>query len=465
MKRNRSLLFLLSFSLLAGLLGGCAGGSASGGDEAESVIRNARNGVVRVLAVDYSNGRIVSGGTGTAFGVGTAGEDADTFLTNWHVVTSDNVVCDEVYLVLDSDAVWIEYQMDVATGETAWTGFGFEENAGAMVVRCEVVYATTDLGGYPDYAILRTAKPVPGVKALPLLSTETAKVMNTVYAIGYPSTSDVDGLEWQYSREHGHLLADIEDVVSTSGAIQRLTTLGWAGNTNVIAHEAHINHGNSGGPLLNKDGAVIGINTYGSMSQDNFVNYSIYIDYVMAKMDELGIHYDVYAPAASQDGRFPVLAAAAVPAVILAVPAVILVVKRRGRVAVSAGGGAAARPSDGGTAAHPGGGAPAPTVSAAVVFTLCAMGGEMQGRSWPVGGAVTIGRDGSCAVRFSPTAKGVSRQHCRITVSGSGIALTDLQSTYGTFVNGRRIAPGATVQLRPGDRFFLGDPQNTFAVQ
>lgn len=453
MKRNRFLLFFLSFSLLAGLLSGCAGRSASDGEETQSVIRNARNGVVRVLAVNYSNGRIVSGGTGTAFGVGTAGEDADTFLTNWHVVTSDNVVCDEVYLVLDSDAVWIEYQMDVSTGETAWTGFGFEENFDSMVVRCEVVYATTDLGGYPDYAILRTAKPVPGVKALPLLSTETAKVMNTVYAIGYPSTSDVDGLEWQYSREQGHLLADIEDVVSTSGAIQRLTTLGWAGNTNVIAHEAHINHGNSGGPLLNKDGAVIGINTYGSISRDDFVNYSIYIDYVMDKMDDLGIRYDVYAPTAAQQGQFPVMAAAAVlAAVLIVLGAAILAVKQRGRAAVPAGAGAAASP-------------PAPPVRAAAVFTLRATGGELQGRSWPVGGAVTIGRDSSCAVRFSPTAKGVSRQHCRITISDSGIALTDLQATYGTFVNGQRIAPGVTVQLRPGDRFFLGDPHNTFAVQ
>ena len=454
MKRTRFFLLILTLSLLIGLLSGCDGSGSN--DDAAAIIRYARNGVVRVLAINYSNGRIVSGGTGTAFGVGTTGEDTDTFLTNWHVVTSDNVICDEVYLVLDSEAVWIEYQLDANTGEPVWTDFGFEKDFDTKVVRCEVVYATTDLDGFPDYAILRTVEPISGVKALPLLSSGAMKVLDTVYAIGYPGTSDVDGLKWEGSRENGHLLADIEDVVSTSGEIQRFTPLRWADNTKAIAHAAHINHGNSGGPLLNKDGAVVGINTYGSVSGDDFINYSIYIDYAMDKMDELDIRYDVYDPSTGKPSPNWLVPIIAVAVVLILLAAVFLAARRR-KAAVPTSGGSAAHPDNGGAVVSP--------AEAVVQITLRATGGELRDRLWPVSDTVTIGRDRSCAVLFSPTAKGVSRQHCRVAVSGGGIALTDLNSTYGTFVGGQRLSPGGTAQLKKGDQFYLGDPQNNFVIQ
>ena len=48
----------------------------------------------------------------------------------------------------------------------------------------------------------------------------------------------------------------------------------------------------------------------------------------------------------------------------------------------------------------------------------------------------------------------VSRRHARFEREGEAIVLTDLQSSNGTFLNGRRI--GKSVQVRPGDEIDIG---------
>ena len=44
--------------------------------------------------------------------------------------------------------------------------------------------------------------------------------------------------------------------------------------------------------------------------------------------------------------------------------------------------------------------------------------------------------------------------------------LTDLKSTYGTFLSGgQKLTPGVPCRLRPGDVFYLGDPENALRVE
>ena len=113
------------------------------------------------------------------------------------------------------------------------------------------------------------------------------------YALGYPGSSD----ETEEGNYGSSLVADVDDVTVTSGVVSRFSEGSSLGNTRLIQHDAQINHGNSGGPLIDESGAVIGINTYGiggdASTGDVNSYYSVRISYVRDKLDELGISYDV----------------------------------------------------------------------------------------------------------------------------------------------------------------------------
>jgi len=68
-----------------------------------------------------------------------------------------------------------------------------------------------------------------------------------------------------------------------------------------------------------------------------------------------------------------------------------------------------------------------------------------------VGGVKTIGR--APRADFVVDAAMVSRVHCRLTAGREQIDLQDLESTNGTFVNGRRVERAA---LKEGDRLRVG---------
>jgi len=57
----------------------------------------------------------------------------------------------------------------------------------------------------------------------------------------------------------------------------------------VIQHTAIIKPGNSGGPLINKDGKVIGINTF---FYDDSLNYAVHVDELISILQKNGIPYN-----------------------------------------------------------------------------------------------------------------------------------------------------------------------------
>jgi pSer/pThr/pTyr-binding forkhead associated (FHA) protein len=69
----------------------------------------------------------------------------------------------------------------------------------------------------------------------------------------------------------------------------------------------------------------------------------------------------------------------------------------------------------------------------------------------PAGSVKTIGR--STGAEFILDAALVSRLHCQLTATANSLNVKDLDSTNGTFVNGRRIQ---TAELKDGDTLSVG---------
>lgn len=120
------------------------------------------------------------------------------------------------------------------------------------------------------------------------------------------------------------------------------------------------------------------------------------------------------------------------------------------------------KPSGGNGQKTAGGSAPP-----AGALALVGIGGQMEGCRFPLQGAsLTFGRDpGKCAIIYDSGAPGVSSLHCQLVLQEGAWCLTDLSSSYGTYLNGRKLEPFAPSPLRPGDTFWLGQPQNSFTLK
>jgi pSer/pThr/pTyr-binding forkhead associated (FHA) protein len=72
-----------------------------------------------------------------------------------------------------------------------------------------------------------------------------------------------------------------------------------------------------------------------------------------------------------------------------------------------------------------------------------------------------IGRSDDCNLRIR--SKQVSRKHCQIELTKAGVCVRDLESSNGTFVNGKRISAHTSVPLSSGCRLMVGSV--TFTVR
>jgi S1-C subfamily serine protease len=116
-----------------------------------------------------------------------------------------------------------------------------------------------------DLAVLQLEPPPAGLKAL-TLSTAPLQLGEKVTVLGYPETL-----------ASGEPLGATQGIVSVADAAAAPEP-GGIKYPHVVQHTAPVNHGNSGGPLLDPEGNVVGINTLtgatpGGQSQGQY--YSI----------------------------------------------------------------------------------------------------------------------------------------------------------------------------------------------
>ncbi|MDO4840834.1 MAG: trypsin-like peptidase domain-containing protein [Desulfovibrionaceae bacterium] len=145
---------------------------------------------------------------------------------------------------------------DIGTGtgffvnkSTVITNRHVVENAKKIVVANRIVGDHTARliavakGQQNDFAALDLGKDIVAPLAL---ATEVSR-NEKVYAWGYPGLL-IRATDWE----------GLPDVVSTSGEVNLINN----GSVDVIIHSATISQGNSGGPLVNEKGYVVGINTW-----------------------------------------------------------------------------------------------------------------------------------------------------------------------------------------------------------
>lgn len=85
-------------------------------------------------------------------------------------------------------------------------------------------------------------------------------------------------------------------------------------------------------------------------------------------------------------------------------------------------------------------------------YALVVEGGPQTGLTYVLGdGETTAGRAADADIFLEDVT--VSRHHAVFLVDGEGLTVTDLKSTNGTYVNGRR---HETAALAPGDEVMLG---------
>ena len=106
-----------------------------------------------------------------------------------------------------------------------------------------------------DLCILQLPYPNAALKAL-VLDEAGVKRGDAVYAVGFPGAADVLTLSEAYSSEAATITTGIISTIRTTHAVE------GGKEFRLLQSTAPINHGNSGGPLFNTLGYVVGVNTY-----------------------------------------------------------------------------------------------------------------------------------------------------------------------------------------------------------
>lgn len=421
---------------------------------ASSGYADAKNGVVVVSEYVALDGVEAGVAHGSGFFIGKEGEAPQYLVTNHHVI---------------ADYLYFGAGQNTSFTDEDGTVYGLKSYVRVYFDSDDYVEAyVVGYNAVADVAVLRIASPTDKRRALHLCSPTGEMVGSTVYAIGYPGIADnpvVDSVTtW-----------GLDDLTFTSGIISRLTTTSGTGVQNIQV-DVSIGHGNSGGPIVNENGAAVGISAWGVMNDNaEEAAYAVNIDEVIALLNLYSVPYVMESDNGAVNSNMMMIGIAAGAAVLLlAVVVIVLAAKGKKKKNTSDFTGNEALVTE--TSAKSA--APAPAVSAPSAngtsdkddsgYRLQGVSGAMEGRRFMIRKSVplTLGRNGNvCNVVFPAATAGVSGRHCQVWYDNGIIWIKDLGASHGTFLTtGEKMAAGQAIQIRPGERFSLGSEEQTLVL-
>ena len=237
-------------------------------------IQDAKNAVVQVMVcVQNKLGDWVNLVGGTGFLVGTE-SNAQYVITNDHVANatssnwlSDDVIEGMVAISEKEDYTKIKTKVRVVLKRDSY-------------IDASVVQSSTEA----DLAILKLEQPIYNRAPIALDAENEPQSTETVYTLGFP------GIVQAYQDDRVYTS---DDVTVTDGSISKIAASSAITGSPItyINHSARISEGNSGGPLLNAEGNVIGVNSWSASTDQTSYYYSIQISEVTDLLDAMGIDY------------------------------------------------------------------------------------------------------------------------------------------------------------------------------
>lgn len=398
-----------------------------------------------------------AGFRGSGFAIGEEGKPISYIVTNAHVVV------DRYAEYLSTNSTTAKTEVNSRRADEVRVYFSYGSND---FMRAQIYYVNEK----KDICILKLPEPTEKRKPLVLCRSEDIDMDDEFAALGFPFDSDL-------FMDNTGLAYNIDDITMTRGAISRKST--DRDGVQVYLIDVDIRSGNSGGPLVNSKGEVVGINTYSVYDS----KYAIVIDELLAAVNRDVVPYMLSAelsdtaeteaemnltsetdetsqqavtePAENTSSggmNVAVTIAAAAFGVLCIVLIVVLVMRnKKGNAAPS----------------------PAPAASSAVPDTgvshtasITGIKGVMAGRSFHVSGSAVIGRNPEkCSICFPVNTQGISGLHCEIRRNGSGYEIIDRGSSCGTFLGiGQRLAENVPTALPSGMYFYLGSTEQLFQI-
>jgi hypothetical protein len=329
----------------------------------------------------------------------------------------------------------------------------------SVLVPVHVIWKDPDL----DLAIVRSNQPL-GRPAVQLADTASVMSGAPVTVVGFPGAADT--------------VVDTEDIAVPSvsrGNISRV--IPGANGVHYFQHTASTNPGNSGGPIYDDAGNVIGVNSLkalalvatisgGKVSVDRItqgegIAAAVDSAELLPHLRAMGVPYVMASPTPINIAMTLVIAAVA----LLLAAGGILVMTSSGRDRLFR----RAAPAN----SHRAGPADSHRAAGARAGRIRILGGALAGMEVPVLAKVILGRDPTKAqIVFPSNDTAVSRRHCEIRFDNAAalFEVRDLGSRNGTFIaNGsdppRRLAPDVSERLAPGQNLLVGSSRNRLVLE